>query len=59
MSDRIMPHSEEAEEAVLGAILVDGSKTFEKANAWIRDDDAFYYSRNKTLYSIISDMHRD
>ena len=59
MNDRIMPHSEEAEEAVLEAILVDGSKAFERANAWIRDDDAFYYSKNKILYSIISDMHRE
>jgi len=59
MSDKIMPSSREAEEAILGAILIDGSKAFEKANGWIRDNNAFYYDKNKVLYSVISDMHRD
>ena len=59
MSDKVMPSSREAEEAILGAILIDGSKAFEKANGWIRDNNAFYYDKNKVLYSVISDMHRD
>jgi len=56
---KVYPHSTEAEEAVLGAILIDGSSVFEKCNGWIRDKDAFYHSKNKNLWSIMSDMHRE
>lgn len=52
------PHSTEAEEAVLGSILIDGSSVFEKCNGWIRDEDAFYHTKNKSLWSIMSEMHR-
>ena len=56
---KIYPHSTEAEEAVLGSILTDGSSVFEKCNGWIRDEDAFYHSKNKNLWKIMSDMHRE
>jgi len=56
---KVYPHSTEAEEAVLGAILIDGSSVFEKCNGWIRDKDAFYHSKNKNLWSIMSEMHRE
>jgi len=56
---KTFPHSKEAEQAVLGSILIDGNSVFEKCNAWIRDKDAFYYEKNKILWSAISDMHRE
>ena len=45
------PRSEESEEAVLGSIIKDGASVFEKANAWIRDPEAFYFSKNKVLWN--------
>ena len=56
---KVYPHSTEAEQAVLGAILIDGSSIFEKCNGWIRDKDAFYHSKNKNLWAIMSEMHRE
>ena len=56
---KVYPHSTEAEEAVLGAVLIDGSSVFEKCNGWIRDENAFYHSKNKNLWSIMSEMHRE
>lgn len=56
---KIHPHSKEAEEAVLGSILIDGNSVFEKCNAWIRDKNAFYFEKNKILWDAISTMHRD
>ena len=56
---KTMPHSEQAEQAILGSILIDGGKGFEKVNAWIRESDAFYSDKNRILYETISDLHRD
>ena len=53
------PRSEESEEAVLGSIIKDGASVFEKANAWIRDPEAFYFSKNKVLWNIVTEMHRN
>lgn len=56
---KIYPHSKEAEEAVLGSVLIDGNSIFEKCNAWIRDKDAFYYEKNKILWESMVNMHRN
>tara|TARA_R110000824_G_scaffold15680_4_gene65863 strand:+ start:7515 stop:8906 length:1392 start_codon:yes stop_codon:yes gene_type:complete len=56
---KVYPHSTEAEEAVLGSVLMDGSSVFERCNGWIRDKDAFYHSKNKNLWMIMGDMHRE
>jgi replicative DNA helicase len=56
---KLYPRSEESEEAVLGCIIKEGASVFEKANGWIRDPDAFYSSRNKVLWKIIQEMHRN
>ena len=56
---KVYPHSTEAEEAVLGAVLTDGSSVFERCNGWIRDKDAFYHSKNKNLWGIMTEMHRE
>ena len=56
---KVYPHSQEAEEAVLGSIMLEGSSIFEKANAWIRETEAFYYDKNRVLWNIIHEMHRN
>jgi len=56
---KVYPHSQEAEEAVLGSIMLEGSSVFEKANAWIRETEAFYYDKNRVLWNIIHEMHRN
>jgi len=56
---KVYPHSTEAEEAVLGSVLMDGSSVFERCNGWIRDKEAFYHSKNKNLWMIMGDMHRE
>ena len=56
---RIYPHATEAEEAVIGSILMDGSSVFEKCNAWIRNEDAFYHTKNKIIWQIFLQMHKD
>ena len=54
-----LPSSSSSEEAILGSILIGGAKAFEKANAWIRESEAFYYNKNKIIYDTISNMHRE
>tara|TARA_R110000824_G_scaffold65022_1_gene169694 strand:- start:10368 stop:11759 length:1392 start_codon:yes stop_codon:yes gene_type:complete len=56
---KIYPHSSEAEEAVLGSILLDGASIFEKCNGWIRNSDAFYHDKNKVLWKVMEQMHRE
>lgn len=56
---KIYPHSQEAEEAVLGSILIDGPSIFEKCNAWIRNENAFYYEKNRILWKAMANMHRE
>ena len=56
---KVYPHSTEAEEAVLGGIIKEGSSIFERCNAWIRDEEAFYHTKNKELWKILAEMHRE
>ena len=56
---KVYPHSTEAEEAVLGGIIKEGSSIFERCNAWIRDEEAFYHTKNKELWKIMAEMHRE
>jgi len=56
---KVYPHSTEAEEAVLGGIIKKGASIFERCNAWIRDEEAFYNTKNKELWKIMSEMHRE
>ena len=43
------PSSRDAEESVLGSILRDGVSIYEKVSAWIRDEEAFYYTDNRII----------
>ena len=48
-----MPSSADAENSVLGCILMDGEDCFDKALHWIRNDDAFYIDNNKKIWQAI------
>ena len=52
------PSSKSAEESVLGCILLDGVSIYEKVAAWIRDEDAFYYKDNKTVWKAIKEIYK-
>ena len=49
-----LPHADEAERAVLGAILLDNEQ-FEKAQEILRPD-SFYSSRHESLFRVIETM---
>ena len=55
---KVAPSNKEAEEAVLGCILVDGVSIFEKAVAWIRDDDGFYYKDSKVVWKVMHELYK-
>lgn len=59
MAVETFPHSLEAEEAVIGAILLKGNDIYSKCNGWIRNSDAFYNSDLKTIWNAFTIMHRD
>ena len=56
---RVQPHSDEAEQAIIGAILVDGDKAYERVAPWIREDEAFYHSDNRIIWKAIGLLHKD
>ena len=59
MGLKTFPNSIEAEEAVIGAILLKGNDIFTKCNGWIRDGDAFYNNNTKLIWEVCSEMHRN
>jgi len=59
MTIKIQPHSEEAEKALLGSILIGGSEVFEKCKHWIRQSDAFYNDIHKKIWIAMHRLYRD
>ena len=55
---KLAPSNKEAEEAVLGCILADGDFIYEKASAWIRDKDGFYYKDNRLIWEAMGDLYK-
>ena len=55
---KVAPSSKNAEESVLGCILLDGVSIYEKVAAWIRDEDAFYYKDNQTVWKAIKEIYK-
>lgn len=53
--DRLPPHSVEAEEAVLGSLLIDPDAILEVAS--FLKPEAFYREQNKWIYQAILDLH--
>ena len=52
------PLSRNAEESVLGCILLDGVSIYEKVAAWIRNEDAFYYKDNQVIWKAIKSIYK-
>ena len=52
------PSSRDAEESVLGSILRDGVSIYEKVSAWIRDEEAFYYTDNRIIWKAIKKVYK-
>jgi replicative DNA helicase len=56
---RAWPHSEEAENALLGCVLVGGEREQEIGLAWIRDENAFYSDDNKKIWKAFKKLFKD
>jgi replicative DNA helicase len=59
MNIKIQPHSDEAEKALLGSILLGGNDVFEKSKSWIRNSEAFYSTDNKKIWIAMQRLFRD
>jgi replicative DNA helicase len=59
MTLKVQPHSEEAEKALLGSILIGGSEVFETCKHWIRHSDAFYSDYHKKIWIAMHRLYRD
>src|SRR5690606_18328180 len=53
--DRLPPHSQEAEEAVLGSLLIDPDAILEVAS--FLKPEAFYREQNRWIFQAILDLH--
>ena len=56
---RPAPSNRDAEDAVLGACLAGGRNTIEKAMAWIKDNEAFYFDETKKVWKILQSMYKN
>ena len=56
---RAWPHSEEAENALLGCVLVGGEREQEIGLAWIRDENAFYSNDNRKIWKAFKKLFKD
>jgi len=60
MSDlKMQPSSKEAEEAMLGCIISGGNDTYERARAWIKEDNSIYYKDNKLVWKAMTSLYQD
>tara|TARA_R100000656_G_scaffold106698_1_gene78901 strand:+ start:623 stop:2005 length:1383 start_codon:yes stop_codon:yes gene_type:complete len=57
--DGLQPNNYEAEKAVLGAVLLGGTNTFELANGWIKDVRAFYQSDHKKIWKAMYSLYKN
>ena len=56
---KAIPQSEEAEKALLGCMIVGGEREQEIGMAWIRDDNAFHYETNKSVWIDLKDLYKN
>ena len=59
MVNKPFPKSYDAEESLLGAILLEGKTIYEKVSPWIRVDEAFYNNDNKMIWNIIKTLYKE
>ena len=53
------PSSKEAEEAMLGCIIKGGNEIYERASAWIKNNNALYWNNNKHVWEAMHELHKD
>jgi len=56
---KLMPSSEEAEKALLACMIEGGGREHEIAMAWIREEEAFYYSDNKLIWRAFKELQKN
>ncbi|MDB4333723.1 hypothetical protein N9990_00190 [bacterium] len=56
---KVQPKSYEAEESLLGSILLEGKSIYEKVSPWIRVNDAFYNPDNKMIWNVIKTLYKE
>jgi replicative DNA helicase len=54
-----MPQNTEAEEAILGSVLIGGDIEIELAMAWIREDEAFYSDKCRNIFKCMKELYND
>ena len=59
MVNKPFPKSFDAEESLLGAILLKGRAVYEKVSPWIRVDEAFYSSDNKKIWNTNVSLYKE
>ena len=56
---KVLPHSEDAEKALLGCILQGDAREQEIAMAWVRSNEAFYNNDCKDVWIAFKELYRD
>ena len=56
---KALPQSEEAEKALLGCMIVGGEREQEIGMAWIRDDNAFHYETNQSVWKALKNLYKN
>lgn len=58
-SDRVPPHSEDAEKSILGSVLQDSGRVLDLCITRGIVPDSFYDPRHRSLYEVFLHMHRE
>ena len=53
------PKSYDAEESVLGCILLEGKSVYEKVSPWIRTNEAFHSTENRKIWNVITHLYKE
>lgn len=53
------PQNVEAEEAVLGSVLIGGDVEMQIAMGWIREDNAFYSEKCRNIFRCMKELHNN
>ena len=56
---KVMPQNTEAEEAILGSVLIGGNVEMELAMGWIREDEAFYSDKCRNIFKCMKELYND
>jgi len=59
MKTKPFPKSYDAEESLLGSVLLEGKDIYEKVAPWIRVSDAFYNNENKRIWKVITALYKE